>query len=187
MDRLRANHYLRVDDTRQSENRASGLFSLDSKNMTILFTSVLFIHYLVAMYAVFKDYRGVFSPGRQVADYIRRNKLDREQIVVMPDYCATNLSANLNRKVYSLWNNQEITFEPLNLSGEWHWAPVVSRACALSDKWNRPYLLVAEKPLSLGDQHQRFDLIKSFDKCIVSYDSMHLYWVRPVAKRSQAQ
>ena len=46
------------------------------------------------------DYKYEFSPGKEVAEYIRKNKLDSLTIVGVPDFTMSSIATQLDTKIY---------------------------------------------------------------------------------------
>lgn len=154
--------------------------SNDKLAATFLFGTVLVVHALVGGFAFYTDFREVFSPTKDVVSYLRARHLDKHRIVVAPDYCGTGLSTYLHRRVYSLSNLQEITYERLGSDRKAVWgASVPWRLSRLVQWWNQPFILLSRDRLYFKLPVGHAKLLKRFRRTIVGDEGKYLYLIEP--------
>lgn len=164
--------------------RSNNRFNRDSFLPAYLLNAILTVHVIVGVFAFHTDFRKVFSPNRDIANFLREKHLDNHRIVVTPDYCGTGLSTYLNRRVYSLASRTEFSYEPLDKSDRQEvWGKAVpGRVSLLARWWDRPFLLLSRDRLPPEVPFASARLLNHFGDSIVLYEGQYLYLVEPPSK-----
>jgi hypothetical protein len=136
-------------------------------------TLLLVIQLIAGLFAAGLDLTYPFSNGREVADYIRNERLDGLTIIGLPDTAASTVAGYLDRPIYYLaggrsgtyvlWNTARNQLQPLDT--------VIRTQPGLSNAL--PVLLLVNRPLD--DPNLPVRLLAHFDNGIVRDEHFWLY------------
>jgi hypothetical protein len=136
-------------------------------------TVLLAVQLIAGIFAAGLDLAYPFSNGRDIAEYIRHNRLENVEIIGLPDTAASTVAGYLDRRIYYVagarkgsfvvWNTARNQLQPLE---------AVIRAQPVDDRAT-PVLLLINRPLD--DPNLRLRLLAHFDNGIVPDEHFWLY------------
>lgn len=151
------------------------------KAANLLFSLILTCQVGMSAFAVFADYKYVFSPIVDVARYLKRTQREREFIAVIPDWLGVGLSGTLNRSVYELGAGRLSTFTTGGAKKDLSNHEQVLMECnrLLARERLRELLLVIDTQIHASNENLVVTKLKSFRNGIVLYENMYLYSIKP--------
>jgi hypothetical protein len=136
-------------------------------------TVLLVIQVIAGIFAVSLDLIYPFSNGRDVAEYIKRERLDHLEIIGMPDTASSTVAGYLNRPIYYLAGAREGTYIVWNKARNQS-QPLEAVVQDLGPASEGPHVLVLlNRPLTDPNLHLR--LLAHFDNGIVPDEHFWLY------------
>ncbi|MDP1623580.1 MAG: hypothetical protein Q8M08_14710 [Bacteroidales bacterium] len=156
------------------------LYGWFKKNAELLFSALLIVHILSGIYAFTVQVLIPFSAGKETAQYIRDQKLDRFLIAGDTDISLETVASYLDREVFYISRNTLATYMDYNpfQRSDPDESRVLSVADSLMKMKNDTILLVMNYPLK-KIPGMNLKKIKSFEKSIVSNEVYYLYLLTP--------
>lgn len=179
------------------EKKYYGYFASLGKRISKPFlTAVLLFNVIGAIVAYSMDIQYKFSPSKEVADYIKENKLDSLPIVGITDFAISPLATYLDTKLYypqmddsgsfTIWNKKRIN--------QMNFEQAVASLGAYMDKARPKVLWIKDSApqVSMDGKNSQdmerailrndlqADLLKKFDPGIVNDEKYYIYLVQKV-------
>lgn len=149
-----------------------------NKYRNLIFTSFLFLHFVVAVFACTIDWLNPFSANKQAAEFIKNNKLP-DFIAADWDTPCSGISSLLNKDFYYLSCSCLRPYIKFNKSRvEYPKKEIIKRVYQLAVNQNDTILLILNYNLNETDEHH-YMYLKKFDSSIVTDEVYYFYLVSP--------
>lgn len=178
------------------EKKYTGYFAgLGKKLSRHFFTVVLSLNVIGAVVAYSMELQYKFSPSKEVANYIKENKLDSLPLVGITDFTISPLATYLDTKIYypQMSDSGSFTIWSKKRKDQMSFQEAVASLGAFMDRGKQRVLWVkdsapkvtmdgkqveVEKAVIRGDL--QIDLLKKFDPGIVKDETYYIYLVQKV-------